>query len=351
MQLSSLNHPAVTSADIEACRMAIRAGSHSFYAASALLPQEIRTAARGLYAFCRLSDDAIDLDFGKASALERLRDRLDRIYQGRPLSIPADRALADIVYRYAIPRALPDALLEGFEWDAEARRYEDLGDLFAYATRVAGSVGAIMTLIMGVRAPDIVARACDLGIAMQLTNIARDVGEDARRGRVYLPLQWLREAKIDPDGFLAAPQLNDGLRGVIGRLLSAADDLYERSERGIAGLPIGCRPAIYAARYVYAEIGRQVERNGHDSLSSRARVSSKRKAWLILGSGAAALTGNVGVALPCVDEAQYLIDAVKASHQPAWTASDPYQLRWWNIVGQVNWFVELVDKLERREQY
>jgi phytoene synthase len=349
MPLNSLNRPTVTQADIATCRMAIKTGSHSFYTASALLPQEIRTAARGLYAFCRLSDDAIDLDGGCLTALERLQDRLNRIYQGRPLSIPADRALADIVYRYAIPRALPDALLEGLEWDAQARRYEDLEDLFAYATRVAGSVGAIMTLIMGVRAPEIVARACDLGIAMQFTNIARDVGEDARRGRVYLPLQWLRDARIDPDGFLAAPRISDGLRSVVHRLLRTADDLYARSEGGIAGLPMGCRPAIYAARYVYAQIGREVERNGLDSLSIRAHVSSKRKAWLILGSGAAALIGKPGSPSPCVEEAQYLIDAVKASHS-AWTAIDPYRLRWWNLVGQVNWFVDLVEKLERREQ-
>ena len=118
---------------------------------------------------------------------------------------PADRALADIVHRYAIPRALPEALLEGLEWDARAQRYEDLDALCAYAARVAGSVGAIMSVLMGVRAPEVVARACDLGIAMQLTNIARDVGEDARRGRVYLPLQWLRSAGIDPDAFIAAP--------------------------------------------------------------------------------------------------------------------------------------------------
>ncbi len=267
------------------------------------------------------------------------------------MSIPADRALADIVYRYAIPRALPDALLEGLEWDAKSRRYEELADLFAYATRVAGSVGAIMTLIMGVRAPDVVARACDLGIAMQLTNIARDVGEDARRGRVYLPLRWLRDAKIDPDGFLAAPQLSDALRHVVRRLLRTADTLYARSEGGIAGLPMGCRPAIYAARFIYAEIGREIERNGLDSLSTRAHVSSKRKAWLILGAGVAALIGKPGRASPCVEEAQFLIEAVRASHQSAWTTLDLSRLRWWNLVGQVNWFVDLVEKLERREQY
>ena len=99
-----------------------------------------------------------------------------------------------------IPRALPEALLEGFAWDAAGRRYETLDEVEHYAARVAGCVGAMMTLVMGRRDPAILARACDLGVAMQLTNICRDVGEDARAGRLYLPLAWLRDNGIDPDG-------------------------------------------------------------------------------------------------------------------------------------------------------
>ncbi len=95
------------------------------------------------------------------------------------MNLAADRVFADVVAKFSIPRELPEALLEGLAWDAEVRRYETLQDLGAYAARVAGSVGAMMTLVMGQRAPEIVGRACDLGVAMQLTNIARDVGEDA----------------------------------------------------------------------------------------------------------------------------------------------------------------------------
>ncbi len=98
-----------------------------------------------------------------------------------------------------MPRELPEALLEGFEWDLVGRRYETLEELQAYAARVAGSVGAMMAVLMGARSAAVLARACDLGVAMQLTNIARDVGEDARQGRLYLPLAWLREAGIDPE--------------------------------------------------------------------------------------------------------------------------------------------------------
>ena len=114
--------------------------------------------------------------------------------------------MADLMRRCAIPAALPEALLEGLAWDAEGRSYETIDELFDYAARVAGAVGVMMALIMDVRSPQALARACDLGVAMQLTNIARDVGEDARLGRIYLPRQWLREAGIDADAWLCRTQ-------------------------------------------------------------------------------------------------------------------------------------------------
>ena len=131
------------------------------------------------------------------------------------------------------PAALPEALLEGLAWDAEGRSYETLDDLFDYAARVAGTVGVMMTLIMGVRSPEALARACDLGVAMQLTNIARDVGEDARMGRIYLPRQWLREAGVDAEAFLADPQA----RPTHPRARRAA------SRRGPGALPAGAGAA------------------------------------------------------------------------------------------------------------
>src|SRR6202012_4095934 len=110
------------------------------------------------------------------------------------------------------------------------------------------------------RSPEIVERACDLGVAMQLTNIARDVGEDARAGRLYLPLQWLRDAEIDPELWLANPTFTPEIAAIVQRLLDIADALYDRATFGIAHLPLSCRPGIYAARALYAEIGRELER-------------------------------------------------------------------------------------------
>ena len=249
-------------ADLAACRDMLREGSRTFLAASFVLPAAVSEPACALYAFCRMADDEFDLNDGGSDALAALSDRLDRIYARRPSPIATDRAFAEVVWRFGIPRAIPDALLEGFAWDAAGRRYETLSDLKAYAVRVAGTVGAMMALLMGQRSRDAVARACELGIAMQLTNIARDVGEDARAGRLYLPLEWLRESGIDRDAFVARPVYSDALGSVVQRLLEAADVHYASCESGIAGLPRACRPGIMAARALYAEIGREVERAG-----------------------------------------------------------------------------------------
>ena len=200
-----------------------------------------------------------------------------------------DRALAAVVREFDLPLELVAALLEGFEWDAEGRRYETIEDLQAYGARVAGSVGAMMAVIMRVRGEQALARACDLGVAMQLTNIARDVGEDARFGRLYLPLAWMRDAGLDPDTWLAQPLFDGRIASVIARLIKAADELYQRSEHGIGQLPRDCRPAIRAARLVYAEIGRELEKAGLDSINQRAVVSGKRKLALLARASAAVL--------------------------------------------------------------
>ena len=276
----------VDPADLAACAARLRAGSKSFSAAALLLPRRVREPATGLYAFCRVADDAVDLDPGASAAtIDVLRARLDRVYAGRPDGDPVDRALAVVVAREQVPRALLEALLEGMAWDAEGRRYETLDELHAYAARVAGAVGAMMTIVMGRREAHVVARACDLGVAMQLTNIARDVGEDARQGRLYLPLEWLREAGVDPARWLERPSADPAITAVIARLLEAAEVLYSRADAGVPELPADCRMAIRAARGIYSEIGRAVARAGFDSITRRAVVSSSRKVWLLARAG------------------------------------------------------------------
>jgi 15-cis-phytoene synthase len=320
MLLSSPEIRFATTQDQEICRTAIRHGSHTFYAASLLLPPSVRQPAYGLYAFCRLSDDAIDLEGGSMAALLRLQDRLARIYSGNPHDAAADRAMADVVRRFAIPAELPQALLDGLAWDAQGRRFETLSDVFDYAARVAGTVGVMMTLMMGVRSPQALARACDLGVAMQLTNIARDVGEDARAGRIYLPLDWLRESGIDPDAFLATPRIDSTIRLLVARLLGEADKLYARARGGIACLPLSCRPAIMTAGLLYAEIGRAVERLNHDSINQRAFVPRRQKMYLLSRAVIHTPFLKQGAAVAPLAEVSYLIEAVQRANI-AWAHS------------------------------
>ena len=336
-------------ADLAACRDLLRGGSRSFFVASLLLPKRVRDPASSLYAFCRLADDAVDLDTGRDGAPARLRDRLRRAYEGRPLPIAADRALADTVARVAIPAALPEALIEGFEWDAEGREYEELSDLYGYAARVAGSVGAMMAVMMGAREAGMVARACDLGVAMQLSNIARDVGEDARNGRLYLPRRWMSEAGLDPEAWLAAPVFNAQLASVIDRLLRAADLLYQRAGAGIAGLPSDCRPGIRTARFLYAEIGKEVARRGFDSVSARASVSGKRKLWLVARVVAGIGLDERPTDAPPLKANAFLVDAVVGTQAPIETQLG-FNGAWWDIGGRVEWLIGMLHRMEQRDR-
>ena len=271
-----------TETDEAICATMLRGGSLSFHAASRLLPRSLRRDVVVLYAFCRVADDAVDESDDKIAAVARLRSRLDDIYAGKLSADPVDRAFARLVQRREISRALIEALIEGLEWDSLARRYPDRAALRAYAARVAGVVGVMMAVLMGVRDAASLAAACDLGVAMQLTNIARDVGEDARAGRLYLPLDALATAGIDPDRLLAAPADSEALAQVIADLLAEAESLYRRGLAGIAALPLRTRPAIAAAGLIYREIGRNLARTGYDSVSRRAQVSARRKALLAL---------------------------------------------------------------------
>ena len=323
----------------------LRGGSRTFFAASLILPRRVREPATALYAFCRLADDAVDIEGGRLAVLTRLNERLSRAYQGRPLPLAVDRAFADTVARFGIPRSLPEGLLEGLAWDAVGRRYETLSDLRAYAARVAGTVGAMMAVLMGARWPEAIARACDLGVAMQLTNIARDVGEDARAGRLYLPLAWLRDAGIDPQAWLVRPTFSPALGATIQRLLQEADALYLRSGAGIAHLPLTCRPGIRLARTLYADIGREIERRGGDSVSHRAKVSTGRKFALAAQTLVAMALPQPRELAPVLEEAQFLVDAVAADVLPQPVSPA------WRLSRKLIWLIDLFERLERRELF
>ena len=338
--------------DLVACRDLLSQGSKSFALASQLLPGRLRAAATGLYAFCRIADDLIDMTSNAEAGVELVRLRVDRIYRGDPFPHPADRAFAAVVEACNVPRVAIDALVEGFAWDAQERTYETLDDVLDYAARVAGSVGVMMSAIMARPQDSALARAADLGMAMQLTNIVRDIGEDARNGRLYLPRQWLREGGLDPVAWLAAPNDHPAIRAAAKRLLEEAEQLYRRAELGIALLPPDCRSAIRAARLIYAEIGQSILRNPHPDVMRRTIVPRWRKYGLLVA--ALRRLPDEGLAytqrpLPApLEAARFMMSGLsEAFVVPAIPAQG---LAWWDLSGRILTILPILEKLERAER-
>jgi len=307
----------ISSADRKACLEAIRKGSKSFYAASMLLPSRQRFAARALYAFCRNSDDLVDNgDAANGAAAQQLKARLEKVYAGKPEDLACDRAFAAIVSAYEIPKEIPLALIEGFDWDIAGREYDTLDDLLDYAARVASTVGIMMTLLMQRRDRHVLARAAELGLAMQLTNIARDVGEDARNGRVYIPSQWLSEAGLDRETFLKDPEHDERTQRLVARLLAEADRYYDLAVTGVKGLPSNCRHSILSAAHIYRSIGESIERNDHNSIDFRAHTSGIQKLGLSLSALVAMpFTGQIDETPPHRSIA-FLVDIAASEVEP-----------------------------------
>ncbi|MDP8916646.1 MAG: phytoene/squalene synthase family protein, partial [Pseudomonadota bacterium] len=207
-------------------------GSKSFAQAAALFDRETRAGAYLLYAWCRHCDDVIDgqeLGHGRETLTPaEQRRRLDGLYAqtrsalaGEPQPDPVFAAFGAVAQRYAIPPESALALIDGFAMDVEGRAYRTLDELLLYCWRVAGVVGVMMARVMGVSDPATLRRAGDLGLAFQLTNIARDVIDDAANGRVYLPLDWLAETGVAPAA-VGAPEHRAAVFGLARRLLEAA---------------------------------------------------------------------------------------------------------------------------------
>jgi phytoene synthase len=294
---------------LEHCRAAIRDGSKSFYAAARIFDPPTRESAFMLYAWCRYCDDQVDLqDLGRsgpreapksaAERLERLEDLTHRALAGESEDEhPAFAGLRRVAHRHRIPASEPLELLEGFRMDVEGRSYRTLDDVLLYCFRVAGVVGLMMARVMGVDDDETLDRATDLGLAFQMTNIARDVADDAAAGRIYLPLDWLEEEGVPP-AEIDATEHASARFAVIQRFLAEAERYYASSVVGISRLRFRHAWAIAAARLVYREIGHKILARGASGTGARAMVSGRRKLVLLVGSAlqaARAVTiGRVG---------------------------------------------------------
>jgi len=264
-------------------RDTIQHHSKSFSFASSLIPGEARHHVEVLYTWCRRADDAIDLAAreDQDAALAALKRELDQIYNGAPSDDAMVTAMQQLVRDFHIPRTYPEELLEGMAMDARGVTYNDMDTLLLYCYRVAGTVGLMMSHVLGVREPEALQHAVHLGIAMQLTNICRDVHEDWDRNRLYLPADLLARhgGRTLPSqmGRPLSMQYRDALAGSVRELLDLADVYYESADIGLRSLSWRAAFAVRAARYIYAEIGAVIRRNGCDIFRGRAYVPRTRK--------------------------------------------------------------------------
>jgi len=289
-------------------KTAIEKGSKSFSGAARLLAPECRDGAQKLYAWCRHCDDQIDSQQDgfptpgnskpAQSTLEALREDTRRAMAGEKMKHPAFVAFQQVVKQYAIPERYPLELIDGFAMDVDGHEFRTLEDTLLYSYHVAGVVGVMMAYIMGVKEGDALLRASDLGLAFQLTNISRDVMDDARMGRVYLPADWLAEAGV-PAEEIQRPEHSGAVFQVVRRLLAEADKYYDSA---IFGLPeLGWRSAwgIATARYVYRHVGRLVLKRGPRAWDQRAVVGRGRKLFgATLGLATSLFVCSVGRLLP-----------------------------------------------------
>ena len=252
-------------------RDSIKKGSKSFFFASLFFSGETKEAAWSLYRWCRYVDDEVDSAPDRVSAGENL-DRLTRATELAYLVKPNDGnflALHEIAKKYKIPAVYPQELIKGLEMDVMGYEYVALEDLRLYSYRVAGVVGLMMCHIMGVSHPRALAHAVDLGIAMQLTNIARDVAEDYDRGRIYLPAEWLEEQGLSRSKLLD-PSHGPLVHDLRLRLLDEADRYYRSGLKGLRYLPLRAALAVSIAGLVYRHIGFKIRRLAAHEIRVRA---------------------------------------------------------------------------------
>lgn len=269
-------------------RAAIARGSKSFAMASQLFDPVTRDRAMLLYAWCRHTDDVIDgqvLGQGRNDDDRPPAERLDEVERltemalaGQPTGDNAYDALARVVRETGMPPQYPRDLVHGFRIDMEERPFRTFEDTLTYCYHVAGCVGVMMAIVMGVSPEDeaTLDRACDLGIAFQLNNIARDVVEDAMNGRRYIPDDWLASVDLTPNSF-AFPANRRQLARLVSRLVFAAED-YEISARyGTPALSRRAAWAVLSAARIYGGIGRKVRDAGADGLENRMSTSRNEK--------------------------------------------------------------------------
>lgn len=266
-----------------ACADIIKQHSRSFYFSARLLPAAKRNSIMALYAFCRLSDDLVDeavVSGEREAALSQARSDLERwarlCADGDDKEHPVVQAWSDTRLRFGIPGELPEELLAGIRMDLSIDRYATWDDLWVYCYRVASTVGLMSMYITGTQTMAAVPYAVQLGVALQLTNILRDVGEDARSGRIYIPAEDMARFGYSEEMLLSGV-VNRNFIELMRFEMARAQALYDSAWPGIAMLPADSRPAIAAAATVYRGILRKIVELDYDVFNNRAHLTMREK--------------------------------------------------------------------------
>jgi phytoene synthase len=275
----------------EICRQITATYSKTFYMGTQLMPPAKRQAIWAIYVWCRRTDELVD---GPAAVnttpatLDQWEKDLEAVFAGQAIA-DEDVALVDTLEKFPMDIQPFRDMIEGQRMDLYRNRYETFADLELYCYRVAGTVGLMSTAVMGVDRASYSApwygdklitipneEAIALGIANQLTNILRDVGEDARRGRIYLPLEDLAKFNYT-EADLFNGVIDERWRGLMRFQIERARDFYQQAERGISKLSTDIRWPVWSALMLYSKILDAIERNNYDVFNRRAYVSTARK--------------------------------------------------------------------------
>lgn len=275
------------------CESVTKFHAKSFYFAAKFLPKNKQRAVYPIYAFCRHVDDEID-EIGDGDlessiqAVERWRQKLEKVYEGKSQK-EKDKiededlvftAWQDLLRTYEIPKKLPLELVEGVLMDTTIKRYETFDELYVYCYRVASTVGLMSSEILGYTEKIALEYAEAMGIAMQLTNILRDVKEDAAIGRIYLPQEDLRAFNVSEEQ-ITANEFDDNFAALMKFQVARAREYYQNGEKGIALLEKDSRFTVLLASRIYGKILDEIERQNYNVFLRRARTSKMQKIFSI----------------------------------------------------------------------
>jgi len=256
----------------------------TFYLASLFLPRDKRLASYAVYAICRISDESVDSDTGldKKTYLNKIKENIETVYSNNPLQDNLLLAFRFTINKYSIPKEHFKELILGMEMDLIKTRYNDFDELYSYAYRAAGVVGLIMQKILGTKNGTAEEFSVSLGVAMQITNILRDLKEDWSRERLYLPLEDMNKFKV-AENDIASGNVNISFKSLMNFEINRCRNYYKKASGGFKMIPgLRERFVVIAMSEMYSAILDQIELTSYDVFSGRIKVSYLKKIFIII---------------------------------------------------------------------